>query len=202
MDEEAKHEVDVPPSEVVDGDVANDWSKEDDGVAPEAPPTAAESLDPPLILMKRFLDEPNGDRALLSPPHCRILILHRRPHHHFPGSLPPSPPKGDSSDSCLSVLAVVKLIFGFPFIIVLHRGYLIARKHEDTPEAYPLPTEVVIVKVAAGWAQCIAVTAFGEVYTWGWKECVPYGMITGDKITEVSPDNDENDGNSSSRREG
>ncbi|KAJ0964672.1 hypothetical protein J5N97_025810 [Dioscorea zingiberensis] len=51
MDEEAKHEVDVPPSEVVDGDVANDWSKEDDGVAPEAPPTAAESLDPPLILM-------------------------------------------------------------------------------------------------------------------------------------------------------
>ncbi|KAJ0961437.1 hypothetical protein J5N97_000186 [Dioscorea zingiberensis] len=82
------------------------------------------------------------------------------------------------------------------------RCYLTAGKHEDTPEAYPLPTEVVIVKVAAGWAHCIAVTAFGEVYTWGWKECVPYGMITGDKITEVSPDKDENDGNSSSRREG
>ncbi|KAJ0980680.1 hypothetical protein J5N97_008935 [Dioscorea zingiberensis] len=48
MDGEAKHEVAATPSEVVDGDVADDWSKEDDGVAPEAPPPAAESLDPPL----------------------------------------------------------------------------------------------------------------------------------------------------------
>ncbi|KAJ0987823.1 hypothetical protein J5N97_006179 [Dioscorea zingiberensis] len=75
------------------------------------------------------------------------------------------------------------------------QSYLTAGKHEDTPEAYPLPTEVAIVKGAAGWAHCVAVTAFGEVYTWGWKECVPSGMIIVDKITEVSPDKDENDVN-------
>ncbi|XP_039127275.1 eukaryotic peptide chain release factor GTP-binding subunit ERF3A [Dioscorea cayenensis subsp. rotundata] len=46
MDEEARVEVAVPPPVVVDGDVADDWSKEDDGAAPVAH-HAAETVDPP-----------------------------------------------------------------------------------------------------------------------------------------------------------
>ncbi|XP_039144638.1 ultraviolet-B receptor UVR8-like isoform X8 [Dioscorea cayenensis subsp. rotundata] len=74
------------------------------------------------------------------------------------------------------------------------QSYLTAGKHEDIPEAYPLPTEVAIVKAAAGWAHCAAVTAFGEVYTWGWKECVPSGTIIVDQNMEVPPDKDEKEG--------
>jgi hypothetical protein len=29
---------------------------------------------------------------------------------------------------------------------------------KETPEPFPLPTEVSIVKAAAGWAHCVAVT--------------------------------------------
>ncbi|MQL86764.1 hypothetical protein Taro_019308 [Colocasia esculenta] len=63
----------------------------------------------------------------------------------------------------------------------LGQSYLTSGKHEETPEAFPLPTETAIVKAAAGWAHCAAVTAYGEVYTWGWKECVPSGKATGDQ---------------------
>uniref|UniRef100_A0A1D1YZQ5 E3 ubiquitin-protein ligase HERC2 n=1 Tax=Anthurium amnicola TaxID=1678845 RepID=A0A1D1YZQ5_9ARAE len=63
----------------------------------------------------------------------------------------------------------------------LGQSYLTSGKHEETPEAFPLPTETAIVKAAAGWAHCVAVTAHGEVYTWGWKECVPSGKVTGDQ---------------------
>ncbi|KAG2730367.1 hypothetical protein I3760_01G288800 [Carya illinoinensis] len=34
-----------------------------------------------------------------------------------------------------------------------------------------------MVKAASGWAHCVAVTESGEVYTWGWKECVPSGKV-------------------------
>ncbi|KAM7270892.1 hypothetical protein ACFE04_030106 [Oxalis oulophora] len=47
-------------------------------------------------------------------------------------------------------------------------------------EPFPLPPEVVIVKSAAGWAHCVAVTDSGEIYTWGWKECIPSGKVFGD----------------------
>ncbi|XP_065045484.1 ultraviolet-B receptor UVR8-like isoform X6 [Musa acuminata AAA Group] len=57
------------------------------------------------------------------------------------------------------------------------QSYVTSGKHEETPEVFHLPTEVPIVKAAAGWAHCVAVTANGEVYTWGWKECVPTGRI-------------------------
>ncbi|KAH7678736.1 Protein-synthesizing GTPase protein [Dioscorea alata] len=46
MDEEPRVEVAVPPPVVVDGDVADDWSKEDDGAAPVAH-HVAETVDPP-----------------------------------------------------------------------------------------------------------------------------------------------------------
>ncbi|XP_020102197.1 ultraviolet-B receptor UVR8 isoform X3 [Ananas comosus] len=60
------------------------------------------------------------------------------------------------------------------------QSYVTSGKHEETPEAFPLPTEAPIVKAAAGWAHCVAVTAYGEVYTWGWKECVPTGRVIAD----------------------
>lgn len=62
----------------------------------------------------------------------------------------------------------------------LGQSYVTSGKHGETPEPFPLPTEVSIVKAAAGWAHCVAVTGSGEVYTWGWKECVPSGKVFGD----------------------
>ncbi|TQE08237.1 hypothetical protein C1H46_006204 [Malus baccata] len=60
------------------------------------------------------------------------------------------------------------------------QSYVVSGKHGETPEAYALPTEASILKAAAGWAHCVAVTETGEVYTWGWKECVPSGNLIGD----------------------
>ncbi|CAA7392714.1 unnamed protein product [Spirodela intermedia] len=63
----------------------------------------------------------------------------------------------------------------------LGQSYLTSGKHEEIPEAFPLPTDTPLMKAAAGWAHCVAVTAQGEVYTWGWKECVPSGKVVGDQ---------------------
>nr|DAD28302.1 TPA_asm: hypothetical protein HUJ06_029770 [Nelumbo nucifera] len=60
------------------------------------------------------------------------------------------------------------------------QSYVTSGKHGETPEPFPLPTEASIVKAAAGWAHCVAVTEKGEIYTWGWKECVPSGKVIGD----------------------
>jgi len=30
----------------------------------------------------------------------------------------------------------------------------------------------------------------GEVYTWGWRECVPSGKVFGESLTGVSPEKD------------
>ncbi|XP_040987744.1 ultraviolet-B receptor UVR8-like isoform X4 [Juglans microcarpa x Juglans regia] len=59
----------------------------------------------------------------------------------------------------------------------LGQSYVTSGKHGETPESFPLPTEASIVKAASGWAHCVAVTESGEVYTWGWKECVPSGRV-------------------------
>ncbi|KAF9591317.1 hypothetical protein IFM89_003629 [Coptis chinensis] len=56
-------------------------------------------------------------------------------------------------------------------------SYVTSGKHGELPEPFPLPTEASIVKAAAGWAHCVAVTDAGQVYTWGWKECVPTGKM-------------------------
>ncbi|KAG0467654.1 hypothetical protein HPP92_019234 [Vanilla planifolia] len=72
------------------------------------------------------------------------------------------------------------------------QSYLTSGKHMDTPEAFPLPTDVEIVKAAAGWAHCVAVAASGEVYTWGWKECVPTGKVIGEHhLPDASMEKDE-----------
>ncbi|XP_076904761.1 ultraviolet-B receptor UVR8-like [Bidens hawaiensis] len=55
----------------------------------------------------------------------------------------------------------------------LGQSYVTSGKHGETPEPFPLPNDVSLVKAAAGWAHCVCVTVAGEVYTWGWKECVP-----------------------------
>ncbi|WCJ19674.1 Regulator of chromosome condensation (RCC1) family protein [Euphorbia peplus] len=62
----------------------------------------------------------------------------------------------------------------------LGQSYVTSGKHGEIPEPFPLPTEAPIVKAAAGWAHCVAATDSGEVYTWGWKECVPSGKVFGD----------------------
>ncbi|XP_020252473.1 ultraviolet-B receptor UVR8-like [Asparagus officinalis] len=71
------------------------------------------------------------------------------------------------------------------------QSYVAAGKHEEIPEAFPLPNEATIVRAAAGWAHCVAVTAQGEVYTWGWKECVPSGKSIGDQSMGESSEKDE-----------
>ncbi|XP_058099402.1 ultraviolet-B receptor UVR8-like isoform X2 [Magnolia sinica] len=72
----------------------------------------------------------------------------------------------------------------------LGQSYVTSGKHEETPEPFPLPTEASIVKAAAGWAHCVAVTSNGEVYTWGWKECVPSGKVISDQPATGSLDKD------------
>ncbi|GMY08439.1 ultraviolet-B receptor UVR8-like isoform X1 [Fagus crenata] len=72
----------------------------------------------------------------------------------------------------------------------LGQSYVTSGKHGETPEPFPLPTEASIVKGAAGWAHCVAVTESGEVYTWGWKECVPSGKVFGDPTSGGSFEKD------------
>ncbi|CAK7342808.1 unnamed protein product [Dovyalis caffra] len=64
-----------------------------------------------------------------------------------------------------------------------NQSYITCGKHGDTPEAFLLPSEASIIKAAAGWAHCVSVTETGEVYTWGWKECVPLGKFPRDGAT-------------------
>ncbi|KAJ0855699.1 putative regulator of chromosome condensation 1/beta-lactamase-inhibitor protein II [Helianthus annuus] len=72
----------------------------------------------------------------------------------------------------------------------LGQSYVTSGRHGETPEPFPLPNEVSVVKAAAGWAHCVCVTVAGEVYTWGWKECVPFGTVVGDPYTDQDPETD------------
>jgi len=71
------------------------------------------------------------------------------------------------------------------------QSYVTAGKHEETPEAFPLPSGVAIVRADAGWAHCVAITDDGDVYTWGWKECVPTGRVVGDQSSVGTMEKDE-----------
>ncbi|KAL8462852.1 hypothetical protein ACS0TY_033741 [Phlomoides rotata] len=62
----------------------------------------------------------------------------------------------------------------------LGQSYVTSGKHGEMPEPFPLPAEAIIANAAAGWAHCVSVTVGGEVYTWGWKECIPSGKVIGD----------------------
>ncbi|XP_031371927.1 ultraviolet-B receptor UVR8 isoform X2 [Punica granatum] len=72
----------------------------------------------------------------------------------------------------------------------LGQSYVTSGKHGETPEPFPLRTDASIVNAAAGWAHCVAVTDVGEVYTWGWKECVPSGKVFGDSSVSRSLEKD------------
>ncbi|WJX38334.1 hypothetical protein P8452_26007 [Trifolium repens] len=72
----------------------------------------------------------------------------------------------------------------------LGQSYVTSGKHGETPEPFPLPNDVSIVKAAAAWAHCVAATDCGEVYTWGWKECIPSGKVFGETLSGVSPEKD------------
>ncbi|XP_031275157.1 ultraviolet-B receptor UVR8-like isoform X5 [Pistacia vera] len=61
---------------------------------------------------------------------------------------------------------------------------------KETPEPFLLPTEASVVHAAAGWAHCVSVTDTGEVYTWGWKECVPSAKVARDLTTGGSSQKD------------
>ncbi|GFS36057.1 regulator of chromosome condensation (RCC1) family protein [Actinidia rufa] len=80
----------------------------------------------------------------------------------------------------------------------LGQSYVASGKHGEIPEVFPLPIEASIMKAAAGWAaHCVAVIATllgalntknGEVYTWGWRECIPSGKVFGDPSTDIGLD--------------
>ncbi|KAI7732850.1 hypothetical protein M8C21_017325 [Ambrosia artemisiifolia] len=72
----------------------------------------------------------------------------------------------------------------------LGQSYVTSGKHGETPEPFPLPNEVSLVRAAAGWAHCVCVTVAGEVYTWGWKECVPSGKVVGEPNTAQGQEKD------------
>eukprot|EP00249_Psilotum_nudum_P023192 c28781_g1_i1 orf=166-1779(+) len=63
----------------------------------------------------------------------------------------------------------------------IRHSYITSGKHQLQPEPFPLQTDAPIIHAAAGWAHCVAATDRGEVYTWGWKECVPTGKSTTDQ---------------------
>uniref|UniRef100_K3XGU2 RCC1-like domain-containing protein n=1 Tax=Setaria italica TaxID=4555 RepID=K3XGU2_SETIT len=71
------------------------------------------------------------------------------------------------------------------------QSYVTAGKHEETPEVFPLPSGVAMVRADAGWAHCVAITDEGDVYTWGWKECVPTGRVVGDQSSVGTMEKDE-----------
>ncbi|EMS68908.1 hypothetical protein TRIUR3_24050 [Triticum urartu] len=71
------------------------------------------------------------------------------------------------------------------------QSYVTAGKHEETPEAFPLPSDVAIARADAGWAHCVAITDEGVVYTWGWKECVPTGRVIADQASVGTLEKDE-----------
>lgn len=62
------------------------------------------------------------------------------------------------------------------------QSFLTSGKHGETPEPFPLPTEDPVVKASAGWAHCVLATESGDLYTWGWKECVPSGKLIADLV--------------------
>ncbi|KAI5325691.1 hypothetical protein L3X38_034765 [Prunus dulcis] len=70
------------------------------------------------------------------------------------------------------------------------QSYLVSGKHGETPEPFPLPTEASLLKAAAGWAHCVSVTEPGDVYSWGWKECVPSGKLIHDLAMVGIPQTD------------
>ncbi|TXG49834.1 hypothetical protein EZV62_025709 [Acer yangbiense] len=72
----------------------------------------------------------------------------------------------------------------------LGQSYVTSGKHGEIPEPFPLPMEASIVKAAAGWAHCAAVTESGEIFTWGWKECIPSGKVFGDPSAGKSSEKD------------
>ncbi|KAL8093493.1 uncharacterized protein LOC141690035 [Apium graveolens] len=72
----------------------------------------------------------------------------------------------------------------------LGQSYVTSGKHGETPEPFPLPIEASIAKAAAGWAHCVSATESGEVYTWGWKECVPSGKVIEDPTVGSRLDKD------------
>ncbi|XP_042046377.1 ultraviolet-B receptor UVR8-like [Salvia splendens] len=77
------------------------------------------------------------------------------------------------------------------------QSYFASGKHGETPEVYPLPSPNPITEAAASWAHCVSVTDKGEVYTWGWKECVPSVKITCTWNTSKTSEDQTGEGQSS-----
>ncbi|XP_006341004.1 RCC1 domain-containing protein 1-like isoform X4 [Solanum tuberosum] len=81
------------------------------------------------------------------------------------------------------------LIYIVSFELIL-LSFFITKFIKETPEPFPLPTEDPIVKAAAGWAHCVSVTEKNDVYTWGWKECVPSSKVVANFVSGGSFEGD------------
>ncbi|KAJ0897130.1 putative regulator of chromosome condensation 1/beta-lactamase-inhibitor protein II [Helianthus annuus] len=46
----------------------------------------------------------------------------------------------------------------------LGQSYVTSGRHGETPESFPLPSEVSMVKAAAGWAHCVRVTGTANTF--------------------------------------
>ncbi|XP_049936854.1 ultraviolet-B receptor UVR8-like isoform X2 [Nymphaea colorata] len=118
----------------------------------------------PQLFMWGFLPGASVERApLLSP------------------SLVPSPTSGDvlkdvCGGGCGFAMAISESgkLFTWGSTDDMGQSHVTSGGHE-LPEQFHLPTDVPIVKAAAGWAHCASVTEKGEVHTWGWRECIPSG---------------------------
>uniref|UniRef100_A0A7N0UV03 RCC1-like domain-containing protein n=1 Tax=Kalanchoe fedtschenkoi TaxID=63787 RepID=A0A7N0UV03_KALFE len=140
-----------------------------------------------LVFMWGYLPGASRQRApLLSPVSVR---------------LPPSPAAGFSwRDVCGGGCGFAMAISDTGKLITwgstddLGQSYITSGKHGEIPEPFPLPTEASLVRAAAGWAHCVAVTDHGKVYTWGWKECIPSGKVVGDSATSDVQEKDVYDG--------
>ncbi|KAF3772110.1 hypothetical protein EJ110_NYTH58739 [Nymphaea thermarum] len=119
----------------------------------------------PQLFMWGFLPGASVERApLLSP------------------SLVPSPTSGDAlkdvcGGGCGFAMAISESgkLFTWGSTDDMGQSHVTAGGHVELPEQFRLPTDVPIVKAAAGWAHCASVTEKGEVHTWGWRECIPSG---------------------------
>lgn len=65
----------------------------------------------------------------------------------------------------------------------------------DLGNNYSSGQEIVLQVNFSSWCHLTSMPCFsfadcGEVYTWGWKECIPTGKVFGEPSTGVSPEKD------------
>ncbi|CAL9046332.1 ultraviolet-B receptor UVR8-like isoform X1 [Musa acuminata AAA Group] len=141
-----------------------------------------------MMVVEETMEEKGRDKTVLMWGYLPGVSPQRSPLLHPVAVRMPDSPAGDrwrdvSGGGCGFAMAISESgkLYTWGSTDDMGQSYVTSGKHEETPAIFDLPTEVPIIMAAAGWAHCVAVTAQGEVYTWGWKECVPTGRITRDQ---------------------